>query len=594
MHTMSLRTLTLATALASLAPLTLAAQQRGGTAARVTSAIRAEQIWGPLRFLSDDLLEGRASSSRGGDLAVQYLAAQFMAMGLEPAGDSGTYIQRVPIVTLNPTATLDVSGGNALRTLRFRDDFVAWSEQVPTREPGPHAQAEFQSQEQTGEVVFVGFGITAPEWQWDDFKGVDVTGKIVMVLVNDPGLRDSTIFRGSILTYYGRWTYKLEEAARRGARGVLLVHNDTMATYGWQTVLNSWTGDQVRLLKPNTALAWAGWITQRAATDLLGDRGHDLSLLMAAAARRDFRPLNTGLTLSVSVMSSVRRAPTANVVARLPGADPTLREEVVVIGAHWDHHGIGRPVNGDSIMNGALDNASGVATMLAIADAFVRTGVRPRRSLLFVGFTAEEKGLLGSQAFAENPPVPIRNVAAILNVDGINLYGTTRDIGAVGDDQSSLGRDLERAARAEGLRVAVNRDALLSGSFFRSDHFPLARVGVPGLSYQGGDDFVGQEAGWGRQQRDEYTRLRYHQPSDEILPWYTVDGALQQARVVARTALLVGDATAQPTWNPTSEFRAAGARRLGASYRGRRGGGAVRWRGTSSPNARRMPWIAFS
>ena len=557
------RSLAVLATLLTLAPLSLTAQQRGAPAQRVASAIRAKQIWGPLRFLSDDLLEGRASSSRGGDIAVQYIASQFMALGLEPAGDSGTYIQRVPIVTLNPMATLEASGGPTPRTLRFRDDLVAWSEQVPAQEPGPRSRAEWQSQDQTGEVVFVGFGITAPEWQWDDFKGTDLTGKIVMVLVNDPGLRDSTIFRGKILTYYGRWTYKLEEAARRGARGVLLVHNDTMATYGWQTVVNSWTGDQVRLLRPNTALAWAGWITQRAATDLLRDRGLDLTQLMTAAARRDFRPVNTGLTLSVSVNSTVRRTPTANVVARLPGTDRALRDEVVVIGAHWDHHGIGRPVNGDSILNGALDNASGVAAMLAIADAFVRTGVRPRRSLLFVSFTAEEKGLLGSQAFAEQPPVPIRNVAAILNVDGMNLYGATRDIGTLGGDQSSLGRDFERAARAEGLRVTASRDALLSGGFFRSDHFPLAKVGVPGLSFQTGDDYVGRPPEWGRQQRDEYNRLRYHQPDDELLPWYTVDGALQQARVVARVALLVGDATEQPTWNPASEFRAAGARRLG-------------------------------
>jgi Zn-dependent M28 family amino/carboxypeptidase len=434
---------------------------------------------------------------------------------------------------------------------------------VPAQEPGPRARAEWQSQDQTGELVFVGFGISAPEWQWDDFKGIDLTGKIVMMLVNDPGLRDTTIFRGRILTYYGRWTYKLEEAARRGASGVLLVHNDTMATYGWQTVVNSWTGDQVRLLRPNTSLSWAGWITQLAATDLLRDRGLDLNQLMAAAARRDFRPVITGLTLSVSVNSTVRRTPTANVVARLPGTDSALRDEVVVIGAHWDHHGIGRPVNGDSILNGALDNASGVAAMLAVADAFVRTGVRPRRSLLFVSFTAEEKGLLGSQAFAEQPPVPIRKVAAILNIDGANLYGATRDIATLGGDQSSLGRDFERAARAEGLRVTVNRDALLSGSFFRSDHFPLARVGVPGLSFQAGDDYVGHPAGWGKQQRDEYNRVRYHQPGDELLPWYTVDGALQQARVLARVALLVGDAAGQPTWNPVSEFRAAGERRLG-------------------------------
>lgn len=550
-------------AVVALVALPLTAQQRGTPAARVSAAIRAEQIWGPLRFLSDDLLEGRASSSRGGDIAVQYIASQFMALGLEPGGDSGTYFQRVPIVTLVPAATLEVAGGTRAPALRYRDDFVAWSEQVPPPPEAPAPRGETQTVDASGELVFVGFGIAAPEWQWDDYKRVDLTGKVLLVLVNDPGLRDSTIFRGRILTYYGRWTYKLEEAARRGAAGVLLVHTDTMATYPWQTVVNSWTGDQVRLLKPNTSLQWAGWIQQGAAASLLRDRGLDLARLMDAAARRDFHPVNTGITLRTTVTSAVRRTPTANVVARLPGSDPQLREEVVAIGAHWDHHGIGRPVNGDSILNGALDNASGVAAMLAVADAFVRTGVRPRRSLLFISFTAEEKGLLGSQAFAEQPTVPIRNVAAILNVDGVNLYGATRDIAIVGGDQSSLGRDFERAARAEGLRVTVNRDALLSGSFFRSDHFPFAREGVPGLSFQSGDDYVGHPAGWGKQQRDEYTRARYHQPGDEILPWYTVEGALQQARVVARVALLVGDAGRPPTWNPTSEFQAAGARRLG-------------------------------
>ena len=549
--------------LVALAALPLAAQQRATPATRVAAAIRADEIWGPLRFLSDDLLEGRASSARGGYLAIQYIVSQFMALGLEPAGENGTYTQPVPIVTLNPAATLEASAGATPRALRYRDDFVAWSEQVPAPPAQQLPEGETQSLDGSGELVFVGFGIDAPEWRWDDFKGADLRGKILLVLVNDPGLRDSTIFRGRVLTYYGRWTYKLEEAARRGAAGVLLVHNDTMATYGWQTVLYSWTGDQVRLLKPNTPLQWAGWIRQDAAAALLRERGLDLARLMDAAARRDFRPVATGITLRATVTSSVRRAPTANVVARLAGSDPALRDQAVVIGAHWDHLGIGRPVDGDSILNGAQDNAAGVGAMLAIADALVRTGVRPRRSLLFVAFAAEEKGLLGSQAFAENPPVPLRDVAAILNIDSPNLWGATRDIGAMGADQSTLGRVFEQAARAEGLRVTVNQEAPRSGGFFRSDHFPLAKVGVPGLSLETGSDFVGRPPEWARQQREEHNRLRYHQPGDEILPWYTTDGALQQARVFARTALLVGDAREQPAWRPNSEFRAAGARRLG-------------------------------
>jgi Zn-dependent M28 family amino/carboxypeptidase len=539
------------------------AQQRVSPVARVTAAIRPEQVWAPLRFLSDDLLEGRGTGARGGELAVQYLASEFMALGLEPAGDGGTYFQQVPIVAQNPVATLEYSAGADSRPLRFRDDFVAWSEQIPAAPPAERqAATNSAAVDASGEIVFVGFGVSAPEYRWDDYKGTDLNGKVLLILVNDPGLRDSTLFRGRTLTYYGRWTYKLEEAARRGAAAVLLVHNDTMATYGWNTVVNSWTGDQVKLIRPNTSLMWAGWIQQAAATAMLRERNLDLARLMDAAARADFRPVATGITAHGIVTSAVRRTTTANVVGRLPGSDPALRDQAVVIGAHWDHHGISRPVNGDSILNGALDNASGVAVMLAVADAFRRAGVAPRRSLLFASFTAEEKGLLGSQAFAEHPPVPARDLAAILNVDGANLWGTTRDIGALGTDQSSLGAVFAQAARAEGLRVTTSTDALKSGGFFRSDHFPLAKVGVPGLSFQSGEDFVGKPQGWGRQQREEYNRLRYHQPGDEILPWYTVDGALQQARVVARLAWLVGNAPQLPTWNRTSEFRAAGERRL--------------------------------
>ncbi len=515
-------------------------------AGRIARAVRADVLWSSLRFLADDLLEGRAPGTRGGDIAAHYLAAQFQLMGLAPAGDSGTWFHHVPVVTLNPSPTLRVGE----RELRFRDEFVAWSERAE------------EAVSASGELVFVGFGVDAPEWQWDDFKGQDLRGKILLMLVNDPGLRDPAIFRGRILTYYGRWTYKLEEAARRGAAGVLLLHNDTMATYGWNTVRNSWTGDQVRLLQPATSLAFAGWITQGTAAELLRGRGHDLARLMDAASRRDFRPVATGLTVQAGVRSALRRTSTANVIGRLQGSDPRLAEEVVVIGAHYDHLGIGEAVSGDSIMNGAVDNGSGVATMLAIADAFARTGGRPRRSLLFVGFAAEEKGLLGSQALASRPPVPLARMAAMLNLDGANLYGATRDIAALGLDQSSLGRLFEQAARAEGLRVTTDSTALVRGSFFRSDHFPLARAGVPALSWESGHDVVGRPTGWYEQMDEEYNRLRYHQPDDEILPWYVPDGALQQARVLVRVAVMAGNALEQPTWSASSEFRAAGEARV--------------------------------
>jgi len=539
----------------------LAAQQRsaGSDDARAVSALRADAIWAPLRFLSSDALEGRGTGARGGEVAAQYLASQFLLMGLEPAGDSGTFFHQVPIVTLVPDARLSAAG--APRALGYRDDFVLWSEQPP-EPPASPATASAQTVDATGELVFVGFGISAPEWQWDDYQGLDVRGKILLMLVNDPGLRDPAIFRGNILTYYGRWTYKLEEAARRGAAGVLLVHNDTMATYGWNTVRNSWTGDQVRLLSPATPLRWAGWITQGAATELLASKGVNLTEAMAAAAHRGFRAIPTGITVSGRVQSAVRFSSAANVVARLPGREAALRGQAVLVTAHYDHLGIVQPVNGDSIMNGAVDNASGTAALLGMADAFARSGVRPRRSLIFAAFTGEEQGLLGSKAFAQRSPQPLASYAAVLNIDETNLYSATRDVAALGTDQSTLGSYFDAAARAEGLRVTTDSGALIRGSYFRSDHFPLARVGVPGLSWEFGTDAVGHPAGWMREQIHHYDEERYHQPTDELLPWYVMDGTLQQARVLMRVALQVGNSATLPTWSSSSEFRAAGEERL--------------------------------
>lgn len=538
-------------ALALCASNPLAAQRSPTPDTRVASLVRPDAIWAPLKLLSSDLLEGRGTARRGGELAAQYIASQFMALGLEPAGDSGSFFQHVPIVALNPSPVLAVAAGAPARELKYREDYVAWSERADTL-----AQA-------AGELVFVGYGITAPEWQWDDFKGMDLRGKILLMLVNDPGIGNLAIFRGKILTYYGRWTYKLEEAARQGAAGVLLVHNDSMATYGWNTVRNSWTGEQVRLDTPPTSLAFGGWITQAAAGELLRPRGLDLGALIASAGRRDFRPVPTGIELAVTVHSQLTRMTTDNVIGRLPGRDPRLKNEVVFVSAHWDHFGIVPPVNGDSIMNGTVDNASGVAAMLGIADAFAHDPVRPKRSIMFVGMALEESGLLGSAWLAAHPPVPPARVAADLNLDVVNLFGPTRDISAVGADQSTLGRLFDAAARAEHLRVEVDSVALSHGSFFRADHFSFAKAGVPATTPGSAYDFVGKPAGWGRQQKDLYDRERYHQPADNLLPWYSPDGAVQQARVLARVAWVVAEATGQPTWYPTSEFAAAGRQRVG-------------------------------
>jgi Zn-dependent M28 family amino/carboxypeptidase len=520
---------------------------RAAPGAQVARAVDGNVVRAHLEFLADDALEGRRPGTRGGELAAKYIAAQFQRLGLEPAGDSGTYFHRVPIITLTPNPTLRV-GGPSGTELAYRSDYVLWSMR---NEPTTKVQ---------GELVFAGYGIVAPEYQWNDYADLDVKNKIVVALVNDPGLRDSTIFRGPILTYYGRWTYKIEEAQRQGAAGILLVHTTESATYPWSTVQSSWTGPQVRIEEPPKSLQVAGWLSQEAAARLFRQKGKDLSALADQAVRRGFKAVPLGLELQGTVRSAIERSRTSNVLGRLPGAGE-LANEAVLIGGHYDHFGIATPVAGDSIYNGAEDNASGTAAVLAAAEAFRRSGVRPARSLIFVGFTAEESGLLGSQALVARPTLPLSRIAAILNLDVVNLHGRTLDVSAVGLEQSSLAGTFAGAARDEGLEVTTNVDGLLRGFFFRSDHFPLARAGIPGLSIESGQRFAGQPADYGERMKKEYTEKRYHQPSDEVLPTFRYDGTEQQLRVIVRTAVAVANAATQPTWNRESEFRAAGEKR---------------------------------
>jgi Zn-dependent M28 family amino/carboxypeptidase len=536
-------------AFAPIAP--LRAQQPASPGSRVAAALSADVLRGHLEFLADDALEGRAPGTRGGELAQKYIASQFRRLGLEPAGDSGSYYQRVPIISLTPTPTLGVTAPVSM-PLKWKDDYVLWS------------MRNDSAVTLRGPAVFAGYGIVAPELGWNDYAGLDAKGKIVVALVNDPGLQDSTLFRGKILTYYGRWTYKIEEARRQGAAGLLLIHTTESATYPWTTVLSGWTGPQVRLESPPGSLVVAGWLQQETAARLFTAGGQDLAALTAAAARRGFAPVPLGVTLEASARSAIRRTETANVLGRYPGRGP-LSAEVVLIGGHYDHFGIGAAVNGDSIYNGAEDNASGTAAVLTAAEAFVRSGVRTSRSLIFIGFAAEESGLIGSQALADHPPVSLRDIAAILNLDVMNLYGRTSDVSALGLEQSTLSKTFAAAAAAERMEVTTNQEGLIRGAYFRSDHFPLARAGVPGTSVENGSRYIGKPAGYGKEQKDKYVAERYHQPSDEILPWFNYDGALQQLRVTVRTAISVANAPAQPEWQQSSEFREAGqARRKGA------------------------------
>ena len=515
------------------------------TRPRITTA----ELDGHLRFLSSDLLEGRAPATRGGQLAAEYIASQLLAAGVEP-GVNGSYLQSVPIdvVAADPASIVASASGRSTVALGYPDDVVIWAGSAT-----PTSAAR-------GELVFVGYGAVAPEYEWDDFKGVDVRGKILLVLVNDPPAPpgEPSLFGGKAMTYYGRWTYKFEEAARRGAAGMLIVHTAERAGYPWHTVVGSWAKEQ-RMLprdpKLPEPLGVHGWITDERAAALLRPAGLDLAALRTQAARRDFRPVPTGITVDLHFRNTVQHLRSENVVGVVRGRDAKLGTQYVALSAHWDHHGIGPVVNGDSIYNGANDNASGVADLLAIARA-AASSPRPKRSLLFAFVTAEESGLLGSAYFAGNPTVPASQIVANLNMDGGNLLGRTRDLNVLGDAKSSLGPQLAAMVRADGLRLSADLHPE-AGHFYRSDHFSFAKAGIPAVSIGAGTDVIGKPAGWGAQQDDDYTAHRYHQPSDEYRPDFDLTGAVQLSEIVLRFALQLANAPGVPTWNRDAEFRAA-------------------------------------
>jgi len=542
--------MTRATVLIAAALLTVSSAARvGAQTDREPSRITPQEIDAHLRFLSSDLLEGRAPATRGGRLAEEYIATQLQAFGVKPGVGDSSYFQRVPIdvVKADPSTIKVTASGKANANLRFTDDVVVW--------PGSATDASSAK----GELVFVGYGATAPEYKWDDFKGNDLRGKILLVLVNDPPATtaEPNLFGGKAMTYYGRWTYKYEEAERRGAAGMLIVHTTERAGYPWHVVVNS-NSTEHRLL-PRVAslpapIGVRGWITDSAATALLAQAGLSMTDLRRRAESRDFRPVPTGIIIDASMKNSVQHMSANNVVGVVRGIDPAARDEYVAYSAHWDHFGIGPVVNGDSIYNGAVDNASGVASILTIAHAAAE-GVKPRRSQLFVFVTAEESGLLGSAYFGEHPTVPASKIVAALNMDIVPLNGRVRDLNVMGDNKSSLGPALAQLVKSEGIRLSPDAHPE-QGHFYRSDHFSFAKAGIPSVSIGGGDDIVGHPAGWGLQQSDDYTAHRYHQPSDEYRSNFDLSGATQLADIVYRFGLALGNARTIPTWNPDAEFRA--------------------------------------
>jgi Zn-dependent M28 family amino/carboxypeptidase len=512
------------------------------------AAIDTATLMGHLRVLAADSLQGRGPGTAGEDKTVGYLETQFKAMGLEPGNPDGSYIQKVPLVGITPldAPSLVFARGSRTLSLRWRDDFVAWTKHV-----APTAGLE------RSELVFVGYGIEAPEFNWDDYKGQDVSGKTLVMLVNDPPLPDSSQFGGRAMTYYGRWTYKYDQGMRHHAAGVLIVHETGPAGYPFAVVQGK-TGEQFDLVTPDKNMsrsAIEGWITLEQARALFRLAGRNFDSLKAGAATREFHPVPLDVTASLEIRNALRTVDSRNVVARLPGSDRRLKDEYVVYSAHWDHFGIGTPLNGDSIYNGAADNASGTAGLLTVAKAFAAMKPAPRRSILFLSVTAEEQGLLGSQYYSVTPLYPLARTLANLNMDVLNTWGPTHDLIVVGLGASELDDYAQVAAEEQG-RVLRPDAEPEKGFYYRSDHFNFAKQGVPAFDPEPGIEFIGKPADFGIQKREEFTANDYHKPSDEIKPGWDLSGAVQDLRLFLTMGYRVAQADRYPEWRPGNEFRA--------------------------------------
>jgi Zn-dependent M28 family amino/carboxypeptidase len=509
--------------------------------------INPEHIRWHVRFLSHDLLEGRGTGQRGGDIAAEYMATQFAEYGLKPAGDNGSYLQKVPLVgitTLPQTQFVLLPKQGESMILKPLDEYVAYD------------QTQQSQSDVDADIVYVGYGIEAPEYNWDDYKGVDVRGKVLLMLVNEPPSDDPKFFKGKALTYYGRWTYKYEEAARKGAVGVVLIHREDMASYPWEVVRNSNSGEKSYLKLEGPALKVASWVQLNVAKKLVAGSGMDLEKMMADARSRDFHPVNLGAKLRAHMVSKVRNFESNNVVAMLPGSNRNLKDQAVMFTAHYDHLGIRPDMPGDNIYNGAADNATGCGILLELARAFSIAKDHPGRSIIFAAVTAEEQGLLGSEYLGKHPPIPAGKIALDLNYDDVQPIGSPQEVEVTGAERTTFYPWVQ--ATAKEFRLAIRPDARPeAGHFYRSDHFSLARVGIPSFSINEGMKFKGHDEAWGLAQNKEYTEKHYHQPSDEYHPEMDFTGDAAMARFgfalgweAASFSKLIG-------WQKGDEFEAA-------------------------------------
>ena len=510
--------------------------------------ISADRMRAHVKYLASDQLEGRGVGTRGEKLATEYIASQFSMIGAKPAGENGTYFQKVPLVgvTTQPNATLAAVGANQTVSFRWLDDFVGVSElQQPTD--------QFDA-----EAVFVGHGIVAPEFHWDDFKGTDVKGKVLVLFTNEPPSDDPKFFGGRALTYYGRWSYKYEEASRHGAKGVIIIHTTPTAGYGYDVVRSSWGKEdpQLKLQPGQPALPMAGWVTQDAGAKLLALAGKKVDELLAAANSRDFRPIPLGIRIRGNLPSKIRQIESHNVLAMVPGSDPNLASQAVMFTAHWDHLGIGVAVNGDSIYNGAVDNATGCGMLIEMARAWAALNPKPRRSALFAAVTAEEAGLRGSEYYAEHPLMPLGKIALDLNFDAFYPFGRTKDVSVVGAERTTVWPAVQEVARKMNLTIRPDAQPE-QGHYYRSDHFSLAHAGVPAFSIDLGTDYPGKPAGYGQKIFEEYNDKHYHQPSDEYHDDWNFDGMVEASQFGFLIGTTVANQEKLPAWVSGDEFFAA-------------------------------------
>jgi Zn-dependent M28 family amino/carboxypeptidase len=518
--------------------------------------IDQQRILQDIKVLSSDKFQGRKPGSPGEDLTVSYLESQFRDMGVKPGNPDGTYVQKVPLVGITGAEArpLTFTKDSQSLTLKWHDDVVAWTKHV----------AENASIVDS-DVVFVGYGVEAPEYKWDDFKGMDVKGKTIVVLVNDPPVPDPSdaskldpkTFGGSAMTYYGRWTYKFEEGARKGAAAVLIVHETGPAGYPFNVVQGN-LGEKFDIVTPDKNMSRSNieaWITSDAARQVFAMGGQDYDTLKKQAVSRDFKPVPLNLKASMAIKNQLRTVDSRNVIGKLEGSDPKLKDEYVIYTAHWDHFGIAEPVNGDNIYNGARDNASGTAGVLEIAREFTKVQPQPRRSVLFMLVTAEEQGLLGSQYYSVTPLYPLAKTVANINIDEMNVYGRTSDITVIGLGASDLDDYLRDAAKEQNRTLRPDPQPE-KGFYYRSDHFNFAKQGVPALYAEPGIHSAGRADDYVEKKLDEYEQKYYHQPSDDIKPDWDLSGAAEDAQLLFAVGYRVANADKFPEWKRGNEFRA--------------------------------------